>query len=52
MKSRYEGKQRQAWLKYYQQPKQCMRPKTINQFAICVENRRLQQLSFEKLAVP
>jgi len=52
IKSRYQGKQLQAWLKYYQQPKQCMRPKTTKQFAFCVENRRLQQMSFEKGAVP
>jgi hypothetical protein len=48
IKSRYQGKQLQAWLKYYQQPKQCMRPKTTKQFAFCVEDRRLQQMSFEK----
>jgi hypothetical protein len=52
IKSRYQGRQLQAWLKYYQQPKQCMRPKTTQQFAFCVENRRLQQMSFEQLAVP
>jgi len=52
IKSRYQGKQLQAWLKYYQQPKQCMRPKTTKKFAFCVENRRLQQISFEKRAVP
>ncbi|NQZ23414.1 MAG: hypothetical protein HRT53_15345 [Colwellia sp.] len=48
IKSRYQGKQLQAWLKYYQQPKQCQRPKTTKQFAFCVENRRSQQMSFEK----
>lgn len=48
IKSRYQGKQLQAWLKYYQQPKQCLRPKTTRAFAFCVENRRLQQVSFEK----
>jgi hypothetical protein len=48
IKLRYQGKQLQDWLKYYQQPKQCMRPKTTRQFAFCVEDRRLQQMSFEK----
>ena len=48
IKSRYQGKQLQAWLQYYQQPKKCLRPKTTRQFAYCVENRRTQQLAFEK----
>jgi hypothetical protein len=48
IKSRYQGKQLQAWLKYYQQPKKCLRPRTTRQFAYCVENRRTQQLAFEK----
>jgi hypothetical protein len=48
IKSRYQGKKLQAWLKYYQQPKKCVRPKTTRQFAYCVENRRTQQLAFEK----
>ena len=48
IKSRYQGKQLQAWLLYYRQPKKCSRPKTTKQFAFCVEDRRNQQLSFEK----
>jgi hypothetical protein len=49
LKSRYQGEKLQAWLKYYQQPKQCSRPKTIKKFAFCVENRRTQQLAFDKM---
>jgi hypothetical protein len=49
IKSRYQGKQLQAWLLYYQQPKKCLRPKTTKQFAFCVENRINQQLAFEKV---
>jgi len=52
IKSRYQGKQLEAWLKYYQQPKKCMRPKTTKQFAFCVENRRMQEISFENEVVP
>ena len=48
VKSRYQGKQLQAWLLYYQQPKKCSRPKTTKQFAFCVEDRRNQQRAFEK----
>ena len=48
IKSRYQGRQLAAWLKYYQQPKKCQRPKTTKQFVFCVENRRSQQMSFEK----
>ena len=48
VKSRYQGKQLQAWLVYYRQPKKCSRPKTTKQFAFCVEDRRNQQRSFEK----
>jgi hypothetical protein len=49
IKSRYQGKQLQAWLLYYQQPKKCLRPKTTKQFAFCVENRIKQQLAFEEV---
>jgi hypothetical protein len=48
LKSRFQGKKLQAWLLYYQQPKKCVRPKSTKQFAFCVENRREQQLAFEK----
>jgi len=49
LKSRYQGEKLRAWLEYYQQPKQCSRPKTIKKFAFCVENRRTQQLAFDKM---
>jgi len=49
IKSRYQGKKLEAWLQYYQQPKKCQRPKSTKQFAFCVENRRMQQLAFEKI---
>lgn len=49
VKSRYQGKQLQAWILYYQQPKKCQRPKSTKQFAFCVENRRAQQIAFEKV---
>jgi hypothetical protein len=48
VKSHYQGKQLQAWLLYYRQPKKCSRSKTTKQFAFCVEDRRNQQRAFEK----
>ena len=49
LKSRFQGEKLQAWLLYYQQPQKCLRPKSTKQFAFCVENRRDQQLAFEKI---
>lgn len=48
IKEKYLGKKRQAWLKFYQQPKQCQRPKTLSGFAFCSENKQTQRSNFEK----
>jgi len=47
-KGRYQGKTQLAWLKYYQQPKACKRPKSTKKFAYCMEDKLNQQSSFEK----
>lgn len=48
IKSKYEGSKKQAWLKFYQQPAQCNRPKNLAVFAFCSENKRTQRINFEQ----
>lgn len=48
IKSKYEGGKKQAWLKYYQQPAKCQRPKSLPEFALCNENKQVQRIAFEK----
>ncbi|NQZ80621.1 MAG: hypothetical protein HRT52_06345 [Colwellia sp.] len=47
-KGRFQGDKQFSWLKYYQQPKVCIRPKTTKKFAYCMENKLEQQSIFEK----
>lgn len=49
IKSKYQGEKKQAWLKYYQQPNKCMRPKSLPEFAFCSENKQTQRADFEIL---
>lgn len=48
IKSKYHGNKKQAWLSFYQQPKQCQRPKNLTIFAFCSEDKQKQRLSFEQ----
>ncbi|MBA6389713.1 hypothetical protein H4J38_02855 [Colwellia sp. BRX10-3] len=48
MRSKYQGEKLQAWLTFYQPAKMCARPKSTQQFAACVEDKRLQQTEFDK----
>ena len=45
---KYQGKKLQHWLAYYQQPKQCQRPKSLAIFAFCAEDKLQQQHQFEQ----
>jgi hypothetical protein len=47
LKAKYQGQKQQDWLDYYQQPKQCRRPKTTQVFAYCLEDEKQQQRKFE-----
>ena len=47
-RSRYQNEKLQAWLAFYQPAKMCARPKSTQQFAACVEDKRRQQTEFEK----
>ncbi|PCH97195.1 MAG: hypothetical protein COB83_02765 [Gammaproteobacteria bacterium] len=47
IKSKYQGSKKQAWLKYYQQPAQCNRPKSLAVFASCSEDKQTQRIDFE-----
>jgi len=47
--SKYQGKKKRAWLAYYQQPERCLRPKTLQVFAFCSEDKHSQRLAFDKL---
>ena len=49
IKEKFAGKKKYAWLKYYRQPDQCIKPKTLAIFAFCVEDRQTQQGYFEKI---
>lgn len=49
IKSKYQGDKKQAWLKYYQQPDDCIKPKSLPAFAVCIENKQNQRADFEKL---
>lgn len=48
IKSKYQGEKNQAWLKFYQQPNKCSRPKNLPEFAFCSENKQTQRADFEK----
>ncbi|MFT6902722.1 MAG: hypothetical protein ACJAXS_002941 [Colwellia sp.] len=48
MRSKYLGEKLRAWLVFYQPAKKCARPKSIQYFAKCVEDKRSQQTEFEK----
>ena len=48
IKSKYQGIKKQAWLKFYQQPTHCNRPKSLAVFAACSENKQAQRINFEQ----
>ena len=48
IKSKYQGKKKQDWLAFYQQPKRCQRPKSLKIFAYCSEDKQKQRLIFEQ----
>jgi len=48
IKSKYHGIKKQAWLKFYQQPAHCNRPKSLAVFATCSENKQVQRINFEQ----
>ncbi|MFT5755722.1 MAG: hypothetical protein ACI9LM_000434 [Alteromonadaceae bacterium] len=47
-KGKFQGNKQFVWLKYYQQPKGCIRPKSTKKFAYCMEDKLKQQENFEK----
>ena len=48
IKSKYQGNKKQAWIKFYQQPAQCNRPKSLAVFASCSEDKQAQRINFEQ----
>jgi len=48
LKSKYQGNKKQAWIAFYQQPIQCQRPKNLQVFAFCSEDKQTQRQGFEK----
>lgn len=48
IKGKFQGEKQQRWLDYYQPPEKCIKPKSTQTFAFCMENRRLQQQAFDK----
>ena len=49
VKSKYHGQKKQAWIKFYKQPTQCSRPKSLAIFASCSEDKQAQRLHFEQV---
>lgn len=47
VRSSDQNEKLQAWLAFYQPAKMCARPKSTQQFAACVEDKRRQQAEFE-----
>lgn len=45
---KYQGEKKFAWLKYYQQPQKCRRPKNLAVFAVCSEDKQHQRQVFEQ----
>jgi hypothetical protein len=52
IKSKYQGNKKQAWIKFYQQPSQCNRPKSLAVFASCSEDKQAQRINFEQEYIP
>lgn len=48
IRSKYQGNKKRAWLAFYHQPTRCQRPKNLQVFAFCSENKLMQQADFEK----
>lgn len=48
IKSKYQGTKKQEWLKFYQQPAHCNRPKSLAVFASCSEDKQAQRINFEQ----
>lgn len=48
LSSKYKGRKQQMWLNYYQQPDGCAKPKKLQVFAFCMEDRQKQQQDFEQ----
>jgi len=48
LKSKYQGDKKRAWLAFYQQPKRCQQPKSLQVFALCSEDKQTQRISFEQ----
>lgn len=48
LKGRYSGDKQFKWLAFYKRPKKCVRPKTTQAFAYCMDHKEKQQLEFEK----
>ncbi|ARD43917.1 hypothetical protein [Colwellia sp. PAMC 21821] len=48
VRSIYQDEKLQAWLLFYKPANMCARPKSTQQFAACVEDKRSQQAKFEQ----
>lgn len=48
IKSKYQGDKMWAWLEFYQQPTRCQRPKNLQVFAFCSQDKQTQREGFEK----
>ena len=49
VKTAYQGEKKHAWLRFYQRPSKCHKPKNLSTFAYCSENKQQQRLAFEQV---
>ena len=48
-RGRFSGEKQKAWLAYYKQPEQCVKPKSLQDFAWCTEHKTKSSEVFSEL---
>lgn len=48
-RGKFSGEKQKAWLRYYKQPKQCGKPKSLQVFAWCTEHKTKSSEVFSEL---
>ncbi len=49
IKGLFEGEKQDAWLNYYKRPRECLKPKTTQQFSKCLNHRDEEATKFNKI---
>ena len=48
LKGRYKGEKQNAWTLHYKTPKECIKPKSVQAFAVCINHRDAASKIFDK----